>query len=108
MNIDYVAIGERIKKARKEMNYTQECLAEKLEVSIGYISQVERGITKISLDLLGAVSSILKKDIAYFVSGSNISAENYLLSEITADFAQLSTRDKQLTANFIKLLLNRK
>ena len=108
MNIDYAAIGKRIREARKEMNYTQECLAEKLEVSIGYISQVERGITKISLDLLGAISGILKKDIAYFVSGSNISSQNYLLSETSSDFALLSTRDKQLTANFIKLLLNRK
>ena len=107
MNIDYSAIGKRIKDARREMNYTQESLAEKLEVSIGYISQVERGITKISLDLLGAISGILKKDIAFFVSGSNVSSENYLFSEITSDFALLSTRDKQLTANFIKLLLNR-
>ena len=107
MNIDYAIIGKRIKEARKEKRYTQEVLAEKLEVSIGYISQVERGITKISLDLLGAIGGVLEKDVSYFVSGTNISANNYLFSEIAHDFSMLSTRDKQLTANFIKLLLNR-
>ena len=107
MNIDYSMIGKRIKDARKEKGYTQEVLSEKLEVSIGYISQVERGITKISLELLGAISEILEKDVSYFVSGTNISSNNYLFSEIARDFSMLSTRDKQLTANFIKLLLNR-
>lgn len=107
MNVDYAVIGKRIKDARKKKHYTQEILAEKLEVSIGYVSQLERGITKISLDLLGAIAGILEKDIAYFVSGTNISANNYLFSEIATDFSMLSTRDKQLTAQFIKLLLNR-
>ena len=60
-NIDYILIGKRIKAARKALGMTQEKLAEELDVSIGYISQVERGVTKISLDLLGALSSILKR-----------------------------------------------
>ena len=70
MNIDYKLIGERIKKARKLMGMTQDMMAEKLGVSIGYVSQVERGITKISLDLLGAISSILECDIASFITES--------------------------------------
>ena len=48
MNIDYKLIGERIKRMRKSNGITQEILAERLNVSIGYVSQVERGITKIS------------------------------------------------------------
>ena len=50
MNVDYSLIGERIKKTRKMRGMTQDALAERLGVSIGYVSQVERGITKISLD----------------------------------------------------------
>ena len=49
MNVDYKLIGERIQKTRKSKGMTQDVLAEKLGVSIGYVSQVERGITKISL-----------------------------------------------------------
>ena len=66
MNIDYKLVGERIKRARKSKGITQENMAERLNVSIGYVSQVERGVTKISLDLLVAISIILECDIAAF------------------------------------------
>jgi transcriptional regulator with XRE-family HTH domain len=79
-------------------------MAEILDVSIGYISQVERGTTKISLDLLGAVSSILKKDLSYFVSEAVVLSDNYMHAEIANDFTKLSSRDKQLASEFIKLL----
>ncbi len=37
-------IGKKIKLARARNNYTQEALAEKLQLSTRYISQLERGI----------------------------------------------------------------
>ncbi|HIU48528.1 MAG TPA: helix-turn-helix transcriptional regulator [Candidatus Avimonoglobus intestinipullorum] len=43
MSIDYSLIGARIQARRKQMHLTQEQLAEALSVSVGYISQVERG-----------------------------------------------------------------
>lgn len=38
------SIGSKIKLARTRTNYTQEKLAEKLQLSTRYISQLERGI----------------------------------------------------------------
>ena len=108
MNVDYNLIGSRIRQARQEKNYLQKDLAHKMDVSIGYISQLERGITKISLDTLGAIAEVLGKDICYFISESNLSASNYLFSEIDSEFSKLSPQDKQLTSNFIQLLLNQK
>ena len=108
MNIDYNLIGSRIKEARKACGLTQEKLAEKLDVSIGYVSQVERGTTKISLDLLGAIAGIVQKELPYFVSVANFSAENYLSNEIADDFERLSVRDKSLIKDFIKTMLNNK
>jgi transcriptional regulator with XRE-family HTH domain len=105
LNIDYKLIGKRIKEARKESGLTQEKMSEILDVSIGYVSQVERGTTKIILDLLGAVSSILKKDLSYFVSEAVVLSENYMNAEIVEDFEKLSVRDKQLASEFIKLLI---
>ena len=45
MNVDYGAIGRRIKQVRRSRDMTQERLAEALSVSVGYISQIERGVT---------------------------------------------------------------
>ena len=103
MNIDYKLIGERIKRARKAKGMTQELLAERLNVSIGYVSQVERGITKISLDLLGAISGILNTDIAHFITESAISSNAYMESELISEIRKLDNRKKKFVLEMIKL-----
>ena len=94
MNIDYGLIGQRIKKMRKSRGMTQDMMAERLNVSIGYVSQVERGITKISLDLLGAISSILECDIATFISESAVNSHEYMETEIISEIRKLDQKKK--------------
>lgn len=52
MALDYTIIGERLKKARLEKNLTQEQLAEQIDVSIAFLSRVERGSSHINLKRL--------------------------------------------------------
>lgn len=47
-----IEIGERIKKARERINMTQEKLAEKIDVSPQYISDLERGVVGVALPTL--------------------------------------------------------
>lgn len=103
MNIDYCLIGSRIKKMRKAQNMTQETLAEKLDVSIGYISQVERGITKISLDLLGAISSILRCDVSDFIKESALHSKDYLLDEIGTELRLMDDKGRKTVLKIIKV-----
>ena len=103
MNIDYKLIGNRIKKARKSNGITQDVLAEKLNVSVGYVSQVERGITKISLDLLGAISSILECDIAEFITESATNSNEYMESELLSEIRKLDGKKKKYILEIIKL-----
>ena len=49
MALDYSIIGERLKSARLAKNLTQEQLAEKLDVSVAFLSRAERGNVKINL-----------------------------------------------------------
>lgn len=58
MSVDYAAIGQRIKGRRREQKRTQEWLAEQLQVSVGYISQIERGVTKVNLDTLSEIAPV--------------------------------------------------
>ena len=104
MNIDYKLIGSRIKAERKKLGMSQDALAEKLNVSIGYVSQVERGITKISLDLLGAISSILSCDVAALITESAVKNENYLSGEILHELERLDPKNRKLVIEFIQLL----
>ena len=103
MNIYYKLIGERIKRMRKSNGITQEILAERLNVSIGYVSQVERGITKISLDLLAAISVILNCDIASLISESAINSNEYMESEIISEIKKLDQKKKKYILSVIRL-----
>ena len=103
MNIDYKLIGERIKQERKRKNMTQEILAEKLNVSIGYVSQVERGITKISLDLLGAISTILNCDVASLISESAIRSNDYMMTEMIEAIKKLDDKKRKYIFEVIKI-----
>ena len=47
-----VEIGERARRARVQAKLTQEQLAERIEVSTQYISDMERGIVGISVPTL--------------------------------------------------------
>lgn len=108
MRIDYALIGKRIKQKRKALGLTQEKLAETLSVSVGYISQVERGITKISLDLLGTISDTLHCDVAELVTDSSLKSQNYLSNELCESIVALSERDRQLILGMISLMNEKK
>ncbi len=47
-----IEIGERIKNAREQRKITQEKLAEKVNVSPQYISDLERGVVGVSVSTL--------------------------------------------------------
>lgn len=104
MNVDYKLIGARIKAVRKSLGVTQGMLAERLEVSVGYISQVERGITKISLDLLGGIASVLNCDISSLITESSIKCDNYIANELMEEINKLDNKKRTLLLSFIKLL----
>lgn len=56
MNIE---IGERIKKAREKIKMTQEKLAEKINVSPQYVSDLERGVVGLSIPTLKSICIVL-------------------------------------------------
>lgn len=80
--VDYTAIGRRIAFYRKKAAMTQAALSEKLGVSEGYISQLERGSAKIPLPRLSQISDILGVDIALLVSDRAIVSDVPFNSEI--------------------------
>ena len=104
MSIDYKLIGERIKTARRSAGMTQEKLAEMLDVSVGYISQVERAITKPNLDLLSDISSAVSCDLAELITGSSTEHSEYLISEISTEVSKLSPSERRIVYGLISLL----
>jgi transcriptional regulator with XRE-family HTH domain len=59
-------IGERIRDLRQLSNLTQEELAERANLTKGFISQIERDLTSISLDSLIQILEALDENISDF------------------------------------------
>ena len=59
MIIDYEAIGLRIREARKKAGITKEALANDADVSLRFISYIEKGQTKMSLETLVSIANAL-------------------------------------------------
>ena len=104
MNFDYTIIGKRIRDARELSGYTQEQLAEFLDVSNAYISRIERGKTKINLDTLGKISNYLNIDPTYILSGTLANSENYLRDEVSKVLDKCSPTTVNLILEVIKVI----
>ena len=59
MELDYKAIGKRIKIARIKADLTQEQLAERVGISPTHLSNIETGTTRVSLTtIVGLVNAL--------------------------------------------------
>lgn len=105
MSVDYKLIGGRIKTKRKAAGKTQEQLAEKLSVSVGYVSQLERGVTKISLDTLSEICAILNCDMSFFITGTATGENAYLQDELIDKYSTLTQTQKKTILDFIDVLI---
>lgn len=65
--MDYQQIGRRIKEKRKYRNISQQEMAKHLNFSYQHISNIERGITGISLELLVRISNLLQVSVDYLL-----------------------------------------
>lgn len=104
MSVDYRLIGQRIQQQRKRKKKTQEQLAEQLSVTIGYVSQIERGVTKASLELLMKISYLLETDIYFLLTGSYHEESSYLNHELEERYSQLNDSQKRMLLEFMELL----
>ena len=73
---------QRIRKAREDLGYTREQFAEKLNVSVSYLAELERGRTGISVKLLIKVCNVLGLSADYVIFGQDRNKDALLLDKI--------------------------
>ena len=65
--MDKLTIGNRIKIARKERGLTQEALAERVDITLYYMGEIERGTKTPSLDLFIRLVEVLDVSADYLL-----------------------------------------
>ena len=104
MALDYNIIGERIKKARIDKNMTQEKLAEQIDVSVAFLSRVERGTSHINLKRLTQICEILGVSEGSILNGVSSNSDNYLASEFNNILNSVSSDKQKLIYKIAKVI----
>lgn len=79
---EVIILHTRIRKKREEMGYTREIFAEKLDVSVSYLAELERGRTGISVKMLVKVCKVLGLSADYVLFGEERNADAKRLDRI--------------------------
>lgn len=69
-NLDFIAIGKRIREQRLYLGYTREKLAEKIGITPKFCSDIELGQKGMSLQTLCNFSVVLQLSTDYILFGN--------------------------------------
>ena len=108
MKIDFKAIGERIKDRRQEIGYTQEKIAEEMQVSTVYMSRIERGVTEISLKRLAQIAGILKITIEELITGIKLEKIECINKELNEILKECNSKQQIFIYQLAKMVQNLK
>lgn len=104
--MNQTALGKRIREERKKLNFTQEQLAELINVSTTYVGFIERGERSLTLDKLIKIANTLGISVDYLLQDSvtdDSSAQEKLLLQL---FSSANSQQKNMILEMIKLILN--
>lgn len=97
-------LGPMVKEQRKKQKTTQEELAESVDVTPGFIGQIERGEALPSLDTLQRLISYLHLDPNSLFLEDPRSDSNY--SELISIILQMTPHHRKFLLAFAKLLIS--
>lgn len=102
--LDFKLIGKRIKEARLKKGISQEKLSEMIDVTVVYISRIERGTTKVNLNRLAQLSIVLETPIEKLITGTTIQNDIYLKKEFQELLSKCTPEKQKLIYNIAKIV----
>lgn len=96
-----VKIGKTIQEIRKSNGYTQEKLAEAVEVSVRHISDIEQDRVKPSYEILIRICNLFGIGLNQIFSKYLKVKENKTLEYKLAGYDKLDKKDKETIENLI-------
>ena len=73
-------VGRKIKDLRTSRNLTLKDLSAATNLSIGFLSQLERGMTTVAIDSLGNIAKALQVNLSYFIEETKHNKKTVLRS----------------------------
>ncbi len=96
-------IGKRIQDRRKQLGYTQEQLADMMNVSIQMISNLERGNKAVRIDNLINLSQILNISTDYILTGKQTAKD---VEAFTHSVSELPEKSRKMVEMIVEYCHN--
>lgn len=107
--VDYKEVGNRIAARRRELGLKQWQVEEKADLSFKYLSNIERGMTVISIDVLMRLCGVLQTTPDALLADAITSDEdNDYLKSMTSRLRQMSSKQARLALSLMDWILTQK
>ena len=102
MAVDYKALGLRVRAKRKTMKMSQAELAERVDLSVQHISNIENARTKVGLEKLVDISNALDSSVDEFLCESVTKSRVVYDNEIFAILENFSDTEIRMVPDLLR------
>lgn len=103
--MDLKQMGRKIKEARERKGYTQEQLAEKLNLSVQHVSVIERGVKAPRLETFVHIANELDVNADYLLEDLLSVSAQLASSELYDRMEGVSEREKKRILEVVNVLV---
>jgi len=105
--VDFKVIGARVKFYRQKAGLTQQALSDLMEVSSSYISQIERGLSEVSIRRLDKIAGLIGTNLQSLVADANSDSQDFMMTEVSDKMSTLSADEKRQVVRIIDTFLTK-
>lgn len=102
MELDFKAIGKRIKIARIRTNMTQESVADKIGVTPQHVSNIETGNSSVSLTTLVAIANLLNVSVDELLCDTVLKSKPVFIKEADDIFKDCNEYEVRVLVDVLK------
>ena len=102
--VDYKLIGSRLKTQRENQRLTQEVVSERADITTVYLSKIENGRVRPTLNTLSVICSVLDCDLGVILLNSLPASNNYQSEKIVQIFNSCSPNVKPIALDLLEQL----
>ncbi len=93
--MDKVELGKKLREARNKAGLTQEALAEKADIGVMYLGEIERGVKMPSMKIFIKIIIALDISADYVLRDELPSGREYVLDDVTEKLSKLTPQQRK-------------
>ena len=104
--MERAALGKRIRESRIAKGYTQQDLADRAEIGVVYLSEIERGIKMPSINIFVRIIEALEVSADYVLRDELPSGKEYICTEISKKLLVLTPGQRKTATAILDAYLS--